>query len=227
MRRSTVILGCASLVAAALGDFTPARAGDPMTGCDISAGLSCAGMQVTVCPAGDFEYIRDGCGIGLQNYIWVIVRTSYGVPIPGVPATDFWLNACDPATQLALCAAPMLADSTTGSNGRTTISGRIAGGGCARAGGIWIAVWGIIVSDPDHCERPLCLDIVIKSLDIMGEGGHPDGIVNLSDLIPFGSSYNKNMGYPGFNPCCDYNDDIHCNLSDFAFFGTHYQHRCP
>jgi hypothetical protein len=66
----------------------------------------------------------------------------------------------------------------------------------------------------------------VKSPDLTGAGGNPDGVINLSDLVPFGSSYNKNLGQGGYNACCDYNDDDKCNLSDFAFFGTHYQHRC-
>lgn len=172
--------------------------------------------------------IKNGCG-GTGDYIWVEIRgcTEYPIPIPGIPATDFWINACDQARQLALCATPIIADSITGANGRTTFSGVLRAGGCALSGGIWIAVQGKVIKGPyPHCISNICLPIVIKSQDMTGAGGKPDGIVNLSDLIPFGTSYNKNQGAPGYSACCDYNDDNRCNLSDYAYFGTHYQHRC-
>lgn len=54
-----------------------------------------------------------------------------------------------------------------------------------------------------------------------------DKNVNISDLIPFGTSYYKCHDSPGFNPCCDFNYDGCCNLSDLSFFGGHYQHHCP
>ena len=112
-------------------------------------------------------------------------------------------------------------------NGRTTFSGVLRAGGCVLSGGIWIAVQGKVIKGPyPSCTWNLCLPIVVKSPDMTGAGGKPDGVVNLSDLVPFGFSYNKNLGQAGYSACCDFNDDNKCNLSDFAFFGLHYQHRC-
>ncbi len=212
-------------VAAVLVIATGAQA-NGMDACLTTVGLSCPAMKISICPGGDYEMIKNACG-GAHDYIWVDVRDKSNWPIPGVPYTDFWINACDPTHQLSLCAAPIIADSVTGANGRTTISGVLGAGGCALSGGIWIAVMGQIIKGPyPYCGQNRCLPIVVKSFDTTGLGGHPDGIVNLSDLVPFGTSYNKNLGQGGFNPCCDYNDDDKCNLSDFAFFGSHYQHRC-
>jgi hypothetical protein len=194
--------------------------------CQSNAGIyPCSQMQLTICPAGDFEFIGTACG-STGAYIWIEAKDLSSLPIPGIPWTDYWLNACDPAKQLCLCAQPIVADSLTGANGRTTFSGRVAGGGCTLSQGIWWAIQGKPIK-AKPCPNPLnlCLNVIIKGPDLTGAGGPPDCIVNLSDLVPFGASYNKPVG-GGFNPCCDYNDDGLCNLSDFAFFGTHYQHRC-
>ncbi len=202
-----------------------AFAGDPWNGCDFSAGVSCPGMKISICPGGDFEAVGKGCG-GSEDYIWIEVRDAYLRPIAGIPATDYWIGSCSGSTPLFLCAPPLVADSATGSNGRTTISGNISAGGCVPAGGIWIAVAGITVMDPACNGQPLCLPVVVKGPDLTGPRGHPDGVVNLSDLIPFGMGYNKDAADPAFNPCCDYNDDARCNLSDFTLFSVHYQHAC-
>jgi len=203
---------------------TSVFAGD-VDDCLSNAGVSCITMQVTICPAGDFELIRNGCG-GTADYIWIEARDAGNLPIPGIPWTDYWLNACDPLKQLCICVSPIGADSLTGANGRTTFSGRIAGGGCTLSQGIWWAIQGKpILAKPCGSDK-LCLSVIIKSPDLTGAGGNPDCNINLSDLVPFGTSYNKNLGQIGYNACCDYNDDNKCNLSDFAFWGTHYQHKC-
>jgi hypothetical protein len=209
---------------------TSVFAGD-VDDCFSNAGVSCENMQVTVCPAGDFEYIYAGCG-GLTDYIWIQAMDSDSLPIPGIPWTDYWLNACNPLTQLCICVSPIAADSLTGLNGKTTFSGRIRAGGCALEQGIWWAIQGKpILAKPCDTDK-LCLDIVIKSPDLTGgPTGGPDCILNLSDLIPFGKAYNTYPGFPPtptkeWNACCDYNDDNLCNLSDFAYWGTHYLHKC-
>jgi hypothetical protein len=207
---------------------TSVFAGD-VDDCRSTAGITgCTQMKLTICPAGDFEFIRDACGVGITAYIWVTALDGSGNPVPGIPWTDYWLNACDPAKQLVLCSSPIFADSLTGANGTTTFQGRIAAGGCSLNDGIWWAIQGKVLKGPypDHCDVDVCLNVVIKSPDITGPGNLPDGFVNLADLVPFGVSYNKAQGTAGYNACCDYNDDNICNLIDFGYFGIHYQHKC-
>lgn len=199
----------------------PAYAGDPLVLCRYADwGVSCVGMRVSICPQGDFELIREGCG-GSADYIWIDVVDDNGNGIPGIPTTDFWLEAVDPTEELCLCENSFAADSVTNSSGRTTISGRISGGGCATTGGLMLAVQGKFILDGPVCIYPHVEDIEIVSPDL-----NADCRVNLSDLAVFGFSYNKDCGEAGYNDCCDYNDDCHCNLSDFAFMGEHYQHTC-
>jgi hypothetical protein len=183
--------------------------------------IECTVPRIAICPQGDFEFIRDGCGPG-NDYIWVQVLDSSGNGIPGVPWSDYWLQACDPAEELCLCANPVVADSLTNASGNTTITGRIAGGGCVVIGGLYLAIQGkIVVTVESGCITIKCVIIIIVSVDLTA-----DCQVNLSDLGVFGLSYNKALGDPGYNTCCDYNDDDVCNLSDFAFVGAHYLHEC-
>ena len=196
--------------------------------CLSRAGLSCAQMKVTICPAGDFEYIATGCGAP-GGYIWIEARDNANNPVPGIPRTDYWLNACNSRQQLFLCGTPIVADSMTGANGRARLTCRVAGGGCVLSQGIYVAIQGKVIKyqgSDYECIEPLCLNIVIKGPDLTGAGDRSDGVVNLLDFSRFGLSLNKASTHPEFNPCCDFNDDNLCNLSDFAPFRQHYQHRC-
>jgi len=198
---------------------TSLYAGD-VDDCESEVGVSCTGMRLSICPQGDFEFISVACG-GTSDYIWIIARDALGVPIEGIPWTDYWFNACDSGQELCLCASPIVADSLTGPNGRTTFSGRVAAGGCVLTDGIWFAIQGKVIKEQPACTEPVCIDIVIVSPDITA-----DCDVNLSDFTALGLSYNKQQGDTGYNPCCDFNDDTKCNLSDFTFLGTHYYHSC-
>ena len=207
--------------------------------CKSNAGMMvgvvvCVHMEITICPQYDFELISVSCtGVSGIAYIWIEARDVANLPVCGIPWTDYWLNACDPAKQLFLCASPIVADSLTGANGRTSFSGRIAGGGCTQSGGVWIAIQGqTILAKPCPPVAILCLSISIKSPDLRGGLNlTPDGKVTVSDLVPFSQAYNTTEGVPpppgkAFNACCDYNDDAKVNLSDFAFLGAHYTHKC-
>ncbi len=189
--------------------------------CLSEASVSCPGVRLCICPSNDFENIRDACDGGYIE-VWVIEYPT-GKGIPGVPTTDYWINACDPAQELCLVLPQfVVADSITsglpGFEGRTTISGTIAGGGCVLTGGLWLAVQGAVILEPG-CIDPACLDIVVVSPDLNGSC-----TVTLADFQLFGLSYNRSEGMPGFNSCCDFNDDGNCGLSDFAFFAEHYLH---
>jgi hypothetical protein len=201
---------------------TSLHAGD-VNECLSEAGTSCS-LRVSICPAGDFEFISTGCG-GDADYIWVLVKDAAGVGIAGIPWTDYWMNACDGAQELCLCASPIVADSLTNLLGRTTFSGRMAAGGCILTGGMFVACQGKTFMEyegsPSSCPNPICIDIVIVSPDLTA-----DCFVNISDFSFFGDSYNKQEGDTGYSPCTDYNDDGRCNLSDFSFLGEHYQHKC-
>lgn len=203
-----------------------AQANPPLSDCYSTAGLSCPSMKISICPQGDFEQIRNGCG-GTGDYIWIEVRDTDNLPIPGIPVTDYWMDACDPAQALYLCLHPVAADSVTGFNGRTTFSGDFRAGGCVLTRGLRIAVQGLVLKSRPDCATDLCLNVVIKGPDLMGPSGQPNGIVDLSDLILFGYSYGKSLGQPGYNACCDYNDNDICDPYDYLDFQYHYQHRCP
>jgi len=206
--------------------------------CKSDVYLSCSRMRINICPAGDFEFIRNSCDPPGMQYIVIIARDRFNNPIRGIPRTDYWLNACDPSKQLCLCAEPIVADSSTGANGRTTLSGRIAGGGCTiqqgqlTGQGICVSIQGkTIVAKPCPSPYPLCLAIDVKSPDITGPGGQPNGVIDLSDLATLSSCYNTAWGVPPppgrqFNACWDFNDDNAVNLTDFSFFREHYKHYC-
>jgi len=198
---------------------TSLYAGD-VDDCESEVYLSNPGLRVSICPAGDFEFIYQGGG-GTSDYIRVIARDASGAGIPGIPWTDYWLNACDPGQELCLCAGAVVADSLTNEHGETTISGRIAGGGCILSGGVYVAIQGRVILEQPDCIDPICLDMQIVSPDITA-----DCAVNLSDFTQFGSTYGKVAGDTGYNGCADYNDDDVVNLSDLAAFGGHYTHEC-
>lgn len=188
--------------------------------CQSEFGASCS-LRLSICPAGDFEFIYDGCGTG-NDYLWLYARDILGNGVEGIPWTDYWLQACDPLQELCLCSSPFAADALTTDLGYAEISGRIAGGGCVLTDGIYLAIQGKQVLDTGNsCLTVQCVDIVIVSPDL-----NADCFVNLSDLGIFGIAYNTALGHASYDPCCDFNDDTNCNLSDFAFIGEHYQHEC-
>ena len=203
---------------AALLAFSAPSYGGDYEGCLSTWGVSCTGMHISICPAGDFEDISEGCH-GVDGYIWVELIDGEGRAIPGVPVTDYWFGAADPADELVLCASPFTADSVTGENGRTTFSGPVAGGGCVSTGDLWLSARGRVLLDAPACMTAHLEHIVVVSPDLNG-----DLRVDLSDLAVFGFSYNTNAGEPGYSPCCDYNDDGMVQLTDFAYFGEHYGH---
>jgi len=162
-----------------------------------------------ICPQGDADALSAG-----GNEICVCVKDVNNAPIAGMLASDFWLIGC---TDLCLCAGSgsIDADSATGTNGCTTISGTMSAGGCELTG-VHVVVQGVIIGCPATC---LSMIVVSPDLDC-------DGDVDLVDFAIFAPAFNTAVGNPNYNPCCDYDCDGDVDLVDFSLFAQHWQHHC-
>jgi hypothetical protein len=204
------------LVAVALnGLFGPvpldtATAGIP--GCNCTAWGD--GGYYFVCPSGDGDRFDD-----IGAIITVEVKDLADIPIAGIPATDFWLIGCNDNLLLIGGSHSIDADSVTGANGQTTISGTMSAGGCDE--GLAVIVQGVIIETPDGLAI-LCLPYTVRSPDMNGANGEGDGIVDLLDLSIFAMNY---LSPPKpYVTCVDFNGDGSVDLIDFSKFGQHYQH---
>lgn len=175
-------------------------------------------VTLFVCPEGDTDsFIEQGWWIGLE-----IVQDGGSPGIPGIEATSFWLEDCDPARDVALCGGELSsnADSVTNDSGMTTMSlTTLSGGGCAD--GMAVKVLGYFLLDTKTgCTVAECLPIYLRSPDI--DGNLEVDVVDLSLLA---------MGFPP-NPletCCDMNLDGQVGLVDLTLFAAHFGppgHRC-
>jgi hypothetical protein len=170
-----------------------------------------------VCPQGDGRRLDD-----IGAVITIIVRDFDNQPIPGVPAGDIWLFGCSSQTVLCGGSRSIDADSATSAEGRTTISGAFAAGGCDD--GLMVVVQGIVVPDPDDCGLQLCLPYTTRSPDISGPGGATDLTVDLFDLSAFAAGY---LSPPKpYDKCLDFNCDGFVDVIDFSIFAIHYLHLC-
>lgn len=201
-------LGVALLVAAsdrAVGQI------DPICGSTASASSG----VLLACPQGDGDAFG---ALGLT--IHVVVKYQ-GAPVVGVPAADFWLVGCNDMLWLCGQSASIDADGPTDANGETTISGRLAAGGCDV--GVRVVVQGVVLETPE-CSGPLCLDIAVRSPDVAGPGGMTaGGVVDLLDFSAFASHYSAR----GYDACADLAAPFGViTIADFARFANHYRHRC-
>jgi hypothetical protein len=214
-----------SLVAAALlcWQMMPAAVDTANSGivhpCSSTATSGPGPYCVAVCPQGDGDIIGDVGGL-----ITVVVKDQTGAPIPGIPASDYWLIGCNDA--LALCggSGSINADSASNASGVTTIgagftstSGTIAAGGCDD--GVQVVVQGTVLKDPADCVSLLCLPINVRSIDYNG-----DLIVDLIDFAIFGPAFPSPPQV--YDKCLDYNCDGLIDLIDFSIFGAHFLHVC-
>ena len=177
-------------------------------GCTSSAHFLQSGTRcLIVCPEGDGPTLADR-----GNEIVVIVRDIAYQPIPNIPASDFWLFGCSSGLQLCGGGGSIDADSSTNAAGTTTISGRLAAGGCDT--GVMIVVLGVIIGCP-----PICLSLDVRSPDIDGSLD-----VGITDFSRFGQAYPSTV--KPYDSCCDYDCDGDIDLVDFSIFAQHWQHHC-
>jgi len=159
---------------------------------------------LTIDPAGNGESLEE-MGITLR----VRLRCEWsGLFLVGLPAEDIILFS----SQLCMCSGWKPADGPTDSNGWTTFSGTIRGGGCAThldlfADGIAAARIPIRINSPDTATASSC---------------HVDA----SDLAALA----ERLGRPeSYSICFDYNESgpPTIDASDLAFFASRLGSQCP
>lgn len=166
--------------------------------------ISTHGGVLLACPNGDGPTLED-----IGSIISITVRSKCPEwpeprPIPGIPATDFWLWS----DGMVLCggSASSNADGPTDANGQTTMSGPVASGGSALA--IHVIAMGILLG-----ELPT-LSIVSPDID-----GNLQ--VDVTDLSMFALSYTG-----VYDPRADMDGNGLLDLLDLSLFAAHWQHVC-
>jgi|GEM_PF-6637115 len=171
---------------------------------------SCPGNPTLyVCPEGTWDKLVVHIDLADSDMTRDIAAEELELIPPFTPCVKFFCNESIHADSAA----------TSGNGWKTTITyGMISGCG---ADSLHVTLDGNVIGT---------IRVAFKSLDYTGPGGFPDGVVNLADLTPFGSTYSKCKGQTGYNECFNFAQvpgDTCVNLPDFAFFGSHYQHRAP
>jgi hypothetical protein len=178
---------------------------------------SSAAGAVFACPAGDGDALSAN---GLT--ISVTIHDNTNAPVPGIPASDFWLIGCNDGLTLCGGSGSSNATGATDVNGNTTIAGVIAAGGCDT--GVRVVCQGIVLGG-GACA-PLCLPIAVHTPDLRPTGT-TDGVVGFADFSAFGGAFPPNGTY---DACADYKAPFGSplTLSDFTAFAPHYlaAHHC-
>jgi len=215
MTRPIIAVSVVVLIAVFLGTMQappPVSGVGPGTACSTVAWVEAGPYWATACPQGDGEAFAD---VGAR--ITVVVKDLIGTPIPGIPAADFWVIGCSDALVLCGGSGAIDADSATNAEGKTTISGDLAAGGCDT--GVIVVVQGIVLRDPLDCMAPACLPIRVVSVDY-----NSDLICDVIDFAIFGPAFRSPP--EAYDACLDYNGDGVIDLIDFSVFGGHFLHQC-
>jgi hypothetical protein len=170
---------------------------------DVNSTASSAGGTVLITPAGLGNTLAS---VGAT--ISVNVRDANNDPIAGYPFQDIWADDIGNG-DIALCQGGSTAAGNTDSNGDTTISGVIAGGGFTQAG-MQVYLAGQPLAGP-------VLPINANSCDING-----DLIVNLNDIGTFAIDFNG-----AYNFRSDFVADGILNLADVGALAIHNGEVCP
>jgi len=216
MKRGTILTGLAALVLTGLIVLAGAPTVTPFPSLPFIIVDGAGGCYVT-CPEGDGDGLAE-----IGAVITVTVADITGAPIVGIPASDYWLIGCEDNIVLCAGSAAINADSASNSDGVTTISGRLAAGGCDNS--LVVVVQGIVADDPPGSGAWLCLPYDTKSPDITGDGGVVDLVVDIIDLAAFAMGYTSPPRV--YDTCFDFNCDGTVGLIDFAIFAQHFLHWC-
>jgi hypothetical protein len=189
--------------------------------CSSTASVAGSNHCLLTNPAGPQG--ADPSNIRLDNLgavISITVKDGTGAVVPGIPAFDFWLIGC--TGQLCLCGGQgsINADSASGVNGGTSMSGSYRTGGCED--GVQVVAQGVVIADPNDCNQALCLSINVRSPDLNCD------LVNLGvasqDLSQFSVAYPSTV--QPYDPCMDYDCDGDVDIVDLSIFSTYYLTFC-
>ncbi len=137
---------------------------------------------------------------------------DWGVPIPGFPSEDIWLDA-EVATAQA-CPGGFQAHSVTDMDGQTFFTETLSGGGWTE-GPVWIYLNGMRASDQyGVVHQPVPLRF--NSADING-----DGMVDLVDVAYFSSDF-----YGSYSYRSDFYWDGQLTLADVGLLAVGLGHSC-
>jgi hypothetical protein len=165
---------------------------------------------------GSFVVVPGGTGPTLAEQGVVVqlwLRDNFDQPIPGFPRQDIWLD--DPGNgDISLCQAGTFADANTDSEGFTTISGPVYGGGWTQSG-MTVYGAGLAIAQTPH-GTDYSLDLEVNSPDING-----DRVVDIQDISLFAGDIT------GYAFRSDFNFDAATDLSDISLFSGWLGTSCP
>lgn len=193
-----------------------------------STAVSVGGCYI-VCPQGDGDNLSAVNPVPAT--VFITAKDATGAPIPNILFSDFWFIGCNDDLWLCGGSGASNADSASGDDGTTTMSGQFAAGGCDSVG-VKVVIQGVVVADPLDCDADLCLAITPISPDLKGPGlATSDGAVDILDFSEFAKFYTSVKTPPPPSPrpykaCHDFNCDDFVDIIDFAIFAQHYLHGC-
>ena len=155
--------------------------------------------------------LSDGTTVDASIHIRIVDVS--GIPVPNYPFQDIWL-ASDSAGEFS-CTIKLSADHDTDTNGETSFSNPLMGGGTS-AGPFWVYLNGTKACTSAGFEHP-SIPIRLNSPDLNG-----DGYVNLSDVAIFISDY-----YGPYDYRSDFLWDGRIDLSDVRLLAKGVGTYCP
>jgi hypothetical protein len=159
------------------------------------------------CPKGDTNnFVTEGFWFDFT------INDIAGLPIEGIPFSDFWVVDCDGVRNLTYCPQPAVANNNTDVNGQTRMSlTTLAVGGCAN--GLTPVCQGYLLQQLVPPCTNYCFQIQVRSADMTG-----DLVVNIADLGLFATYFPPNP----YNECGDFDCGGAVNIGDLARFAFHF-----
>ena len=157
-------------------------------------------------------HVKD-TGAIVDATITLIVRDDAHNVIPNVPAADMWLESADGG--MIACAGGTIADVDTDASGITRWANPLAAGGYSESNCL-------VQVGASGTANGGVFALHFNSADLNGNGGNPDGEVNLIDVTAFATIY-----YGTYNFAADLFADGGLDLLDVTSLATGNGSVCP